>query len=134
MVKAKHPHPSRIRMCTATPVAHTHTLILLKKQVSKGRKCYYHRYSLRMGNGMRQEWEIYICYIEYITATLLLKCINKNKQNKSYFIRHQKKTVQSKVIFVWEVKQKARNHHTDEIEAHRYQVANELKERTHIHT
>lgn len=108
MVKAKHPHPSRIRMCTATPVAHTHTLILLKKQVSKGRKCYYHRYSLRMGNGMRQEWEIYICYIEYITATLLLKCINKNKQNKSYFIRHQKKNCTVKSYFCMRSKTKGK--------------------------
>lgn len=62
-----------------------------------------------MGNGMRQEWEIYVCYIEYITEILLLNCINEGKQNKSYFIQHKKKKpVQSKVIFVWNKKKHKR--------------------------
>lgn len=87
-----------------------------------------------MGNGMRQEWEIYVCYIEYITEMLLLNCINKRKHNKSYFIQHKKKLYSQKLfLYEKEKTQKAGKHHTDEIEAHRYQVADELKGE-HIHT
>lgn len=60
-----------------------------------------------------------------------VKCINKSRANIILF-NTRKKTVQSKVIFVWEEKQKSRMHHTDEIEGHRYEVANELKGE-HIH-
>lgn len=84
-------------------------------------------YEARMGNLHMLHW-IYYC------NTFVKMYKQKQTEQKLFYSTPEKKTVQSKVIFVWEVKQKTRNHHTDEIEAHRYQVANELKERTHIHT
>lgn len=81
---------------------------------------------------MRQEWEIYVCYIENITEILLLNCIH-NKTEQKLLYPTQEKTCTVKSYFCMRKKtQKAGKHHTDEIEAHRYQVADELKGK-HIH-
>lgn len=81
-------------------------------------------YEARMGNLRMLHWKYYWnTFVKLYTQQDRTKVTLSNARENLY----------SQKLFLYEKKtQKAGKHHTDEIEAHRYQVADELKGK-HIH-